>query len=215
MPRVLVIPGAAVRRYLEPDMREVCRRGPEVELLPAPGQPGACPELRRYGIDLAQRLATGPPVDALVGLSVGCQAAAVAAAATDPGVLPRLVLVGPTVDPQARTPPRLFARWVNAGRHEHSALLAEQLPDWRAAGVRRIVQVTRSALSVRLEQVLLGVRAELTVVHPEQDGVSSHAYAAGLATAFGGRLIVVPAATHSWPYRDGTRFAALLREVLE
>jgi hypothetical protein len=50
----------------------------DVELLPAPGLTNGPADLRRYGEALADRLRAGPPVDLLVGLSVGAQAAAVA-----------------------------------------------------------------------------------------------------------------------------------------
>jgi pimeloyl-ACP methyl ester carboxylesterase len=148
-----------------------------------------------------------------VGLSVGAQAAAVAAAALSTEQLRRLALVSPTVDPQARTAPRLLGRWLAAGRLERPGLLAEQAPDWRAAGARRLVQVVRSALRVRIEDVLPRVTAELTVVHGDDDAVTSHAYAARLADS-GGRLVVVPGATHSWPYADADRFADTLTGLL-
>jgi pimeloyl-ACP methyl ester carboxylesterase len=135
---------------------------------------------------------------------VGAQAAAVAAARA-PGRVGHLVLVSPTVDPAARTTPRLLGRWLAGGRRESPGLLRVQAPEWRRAGVRSLAAVVRSALAVRIEdEVLDGVR--LTVVHAERDVVTSHAYAAELAAAGGGRLVVVPAAAHSWPYQDADRF---------
>jgi pimeloyl-ACP methyl ester carboxylesterase len=67
---------------------------------------------------------------------------------------------------------------------------------------------------VRLEDLLAGVAAELTVVHAEDDVITSHAYAAALAADHGGRLVVVPQATHSWPYGDPDRFAETLAGLL-
>jgi pimeloyl-ACP methyl ester carboxylesterase len=182
-------------------------RGVTAELLPAPGLPGGPADLARYGAELADRLAAREPVDLLVGLSVGAQAAAVAAALA-PTRLRGLALVSPTVDPAARTAPRLLGRWLAAGRRERPGLLAVQAPDWRAAGAQQLIRVVRSALQVRIEDLLPRVRAELTVVHGDDDAVTSHAYAAALASDLGGRLVVVPGATHSWPYADADRFAA-------
>ena len=54
------------------------------------------------------------------------------------------------------------------------------------------------------------VAADVTVVHGEDDAVTSHAYAAALAADLEGRLVVVPGATHSWPYADADCFAATL-----
>src|SRR5690349_13195064 len=111
-PRVLVVPGAAVRSYVRPVLRELRERGFDAELLAAPGAPGSPADLVGYGTALGGRLRTDPaPVDLLVGLSVGAQAAAVAAAATvvpdaaaaegdavgAPPQVRRVLLVGPTV----------------------------------------------------------------------------------------------------------------------
>jgi pimeloyl-ACP methyl ester carboxylesterase len=60
---------------------------------------------------------------------------------------------------------------------------------------------------VRIEDLLPNLRARLTVVHGDNDVITSHAYAAGLATDHGAALLVVPNAAHSWPYADPDRFA--------
>jgi hypothetical protein len=211
--RVLIVPGAAVRRYVEPAAQALQARGVDTHLLAAPGGPGARADLRVYGAQLAQRLAGGPPVDLLVGLSVGAQAVVVAAAAAPRSQVRQLMLVSPTVDPQTRTGPRLLARWLGGGRVERPTLLREQAPDWRRAGPRRLAELVRSALTLRIEDVLADVPAALTVVHGENDLITSHAYAAQLAD-HGGALFVVPQATHSWPHADADRFADLVQEVI-
>ena len=188
----------------DPRWRRCAAHEIEAELLPAAGAPDGPPDLHRYGIQLAQRIAAGSPVDLLVGISVDAQVAAVAAAALPAVHLQRLVLVSPTVDPPVRTAPRLLARWLSAGRLERPGLLAAQAPDWCTARPRRLMQVVRSALRVRIEDVLTGAGAELTVVHGEDDVITSHAYAAGLAANHLGQLVVVPGATHSWPYATPT-----------
>jgi pimeloyl-ACP methyl ester carboxylesterase len=209
-PTVLIVPGAGVHRYARPAVDALRARGVVAELLAAPGSPGSPSDLSRYGAQLAERMAARDPVDLLVGLSVGAQAAALAAAALPSTQLRRLALVSPTVDPAARTARRLIGRWLAAGRREPPGLLATQAPDWRRAGARRLVQVVRSALRVRIEDVVGRVAADVTVVHGEDDAVTSHAYAAALAADLEGRLVVVPGATHSWPYADADRFAATL-----
>jgi pimeloyl-ACP methyl ester carboxylesterase len=90
----------------------------------------------------------------------------------------------------------------------------EQLPDWRRAGARRLRDVMRSALQVRIEKVLPDVDAPVIVVHGERDSITSHSYAAMLAAPPGRRLVVVPGATHSWPYADEERFADLVEATL-
>jgi fermentation-respiration switch protein FrsA (DUF1100 family) len=118
------------------------------------------------------------------------------------------------VDPQARTAPRLLARWLGGGRVERPTLLREQAPDWRRAGPRRLAELVRSALILRIEDIVPDVAATLTVVHGENDLITSHAYAARLAADHGGTLLVVPRATHSWPYADADRFADTIQDVL-
>ena len=214
-PRVVIVPGAAVRRYVEPVAETLTDRGVQARLLDAPGQPGTPADLSRYGARLGHCLSAAEPVDLLVGLSVGTQAAAVAAAAAGPGPVGHVLLVGPTVDPDRRSLVRFLGGWARAGMREDSSLLPRQAPDWREAGVRQLAGVVRSALSVRLEKVLADVSCRITVVHAERDVVTSHGYAAGLATVFGRQLVVIPGASHSWPYADGPRFADLVAAVLE
>jgi pimeloyl-ACP methyl ester carboxylesterase len=213
VPHVLIVPGAAVRAYVEPAADAARGQGLEVDLLPAPGLAGGPADLRRYGEVLADRLRTGPPVDLLVGLSVGAQAAAVAAAGAA-GRVAHLVLVSPTVDPAVRTARGLLARWLAAGRREPARLLLDQAPDWRRAGATSLARVVRSALAVRIEDEPLGAVGRVTVVHAEHDAITSHTYAAALAAAHSGRLLVVPAAVHSWPYRDAGRFADTVAGLL-
>ncbi|MDQ4119451.1 MAG: hypothetical protein M3235_21200, partial [Actinomycetota bacterium] len=106
MTRVLVVPGAAVRGYVRPAVHELRDVGVDAELLAAPGEPGTPAELAAYGRVLGARIEAAAdrfgPVDLLIGLSVGAQVAAVAAAHPAPTgspVIRRVMLVSPTVDP--------------------------------------------------------------------------------------------------------------------
>lgn len=213
--KVLVVPGAAVRRYAWPAVEELRRRGVEAALAAAPGEPGTPADLAEYGRELGARLDT-EPVDLLVGLSVGAQVAAVATAAarTEPRPVRRLMLVGPTLDPAARAIVRLVGRWLAGGRAEPRGLLTEQLPDWRRAGPRRIVTLVRSAPTVEVERVLAPLSVPTTVVHAEHDQITSHEYAARLATDLGAPLVLLPGATHSWPFREEEAFADLVAGIV-
>jgi pimeloyl-ACP methyl ester carboxylesterase len=211
--RVLIIPGAAVRSYVQPAANALCDRSVEAHLLAAPGEPGVHAHLRSYGKELACQISRADSVDLLIGLSVGAQVAAVAAT-TAPSLVRHLMLVSPTVDPRTRTGPRLLGRWLVGGRLERPELLLEQGPDWRRAGLRHLSQVIRSALTVRIEDLLGNLSARLTVVHAENDAITSHCYAAELAADHGGELLIVPNATHSWPYADADRFASTVQGLL-
>jgi pimeloyl-ACP methyl ester carboxylesterase len=94
------------------------------------------------------------------------------------------------------------------------SLLPLQLRDWRRAGPARIATVVGSAWRVAIEQVLADVSCPVTVVHAERDVITAHAYAARLAAIADGDLVVVPDATHSWPFDDPTRFATLIARLI-
>jgi len=90
---------------------EVCEAGYDIELRPAPAWHGVPDDIARYGRELAEDLQRrAEPVAVLVGLSVGTQAAAVAAAATP--LVQRLVLVSPTIDPTQRTMINSIRAWI-------------------------------------------------------------------------------------------------------
>jgi pimeloyl-ACP methyl ester carboxylesterase len=212
--QALIVPGAAVRRYVQAVVEALPSVGISGELLAAPGEPTVPADLGEYGRALAYRIDDSGGVSAVIGLSVGAQVAAVAAATTVSKSIGRLILISPTVEPATRSGPRLIRRWIAGGRVEPMSLLPHQLQDWRRAGPARIAAVVRSARRVAIEQVLADVSCPVTVVHAERDVITSHAYAARLAAAADGDLVVVPDATHSWPYGDPTRFAALIARLI-
>ena len=214
MRHALIVPGAAVRRYVHGAVEALPSVGVSGELLAAPGEPTVPADLGKYGRALAGRIERSDGVGAVIGLSVGAQVAAVAAASTVSKTIGRLILISPTVDPATRSGPRLIGRWIAGGGVEPMSLLPQQLADWRRAGPTRIATVVRSARRVAIEQVLADVSCPVTVVHAERDVITSHAYAARLAAVAGGELVVVPGATHSWPYDDPTRFAVLIARLI-
>lgn len=207
--RVVIVPGLAVSRYLGAAVQELADRGVAVSLEIPPGAPGAAADLREYGEDLARRLRT-QATDVLVGLSVGAQAAAVAAAGAA-GNTGTLVLASPTVAPELRRRGRLLGRWALAGRQESPRLFLTQVPEWSRAGPVAIVRVLASAPSAYLEDVLPAVSAPLVVVHARDDVVCPHGYAAQLAAGYGGRLLILPKGTHSWPHDDASGFAEAMQ----
>lgn len=126
----------------------------------------------------------------------------------------RLLLVNPTVDPAARSVARLLGRWTAQGRHEPTRLLAEQVPDWRSAGVGATGPAGSDGTPCDLESTLRSVRGPVYVAHAEHDVICSHAWAVRLATSPGRTLLLVPAGAHSWPYGDVERFGDLVEDLL-
>ena len=211
--KVIVVPGLAVRRYAQGPAQRLRQAGYEVDLRPALAWRGVPVDLAAYGRQLgADILAAGRPVDVLVGLSAGSQAAAVAAAGTP--LVRRLVLVSPTVDPDSRTLVKMLARCLKPNPNEKVALFSEQLPDWSKAGPRRILNGFRSAIELGLEGILGQVHAELTIVHADYDQLTSYAFAAQLAADFNGTLLVAPSGSHYWPTRDPEGFLRLIDELV-
>jgi hypothetical protein len=72
--------------------------------------------------------------------------------------------------------------------------VAEQVPDWRRAGPRRLARLVRSARTLDLETTLTGVRGHVYVAHAEHDVIGSHAWAAQLASTPGRTLLLVAGA---------------------
>ena len=211
--KVVVVPGLAVRRYAEEPSERLRQAGYEVDLRPALAWRGVPVDLAAYGRELGADIsAAGAPVDVLVGLSAGSQAAAVAAAATP--LVRRLVVVSPTIDPESRSLVKMLARYLKPNPNEEVALFSEQLPDWSKAGPWRILSGFRSMIGLRLEDILGQVRAELTIVHADYDQLTSYAFAAQLAADFNGTLLVAPSGSHSWPTKDPEGFLRLIDELV-
>lgn len=212
--RVLIVPGLAVRGYAESAVGALGVAGYDASLLTPPSWRGADCDLDAYGRRLGREIDGGDQsIAALVGLSVGTQAAAVAAAVTSK--IERLILVSPTVDSVLRSRPRLLAAWLFRGEPGGPSLLYEQIPDWARAGPTRIFRGFNSALEVDLEEIIPRIAAEITLVHGELDPITSHSYVMRVAAAHGCRLELVPNGPHSWPTDDATGFVDLLDRMCD
>jgi pimeloyl-ACP methyl ester carboxylesterase len=212
MVRVMVIPGLAVRAYVELPVRHLCDNGHDVKLLDPPAWRGVDHDLKRYGRKLAANIDhDGAPVDVLIGLSVGTQAAAVTASLTS--LVRHLVLVSPTIDPAYRSMIKQAAVFLIRGDPHDKAAFFSQVPDWSRAGIRRIFRGFASAIALPIEDFLPDVRAEVTIIHTEYDLLTTHSYAAWLAETNGARLVLMPGGSHSWPKADSARSLRFIEEL--
>ena len=200
-----------MRSYAEKAAEALGSNGYSVTLLPAPAWRGVPKLLKSYGSQLAGRLdRAGEPVDLLIGLSVGTQAAAITAVQSD--TVRRLLLISPMVDPKDRTAARLLAAWLFR-KQEGDTGFSLQVPDWARAGIPRILAGFLSALDVKLEDVLPAFDGGLTIVQPGWNTLSSTDYAESLARENDARFILMPDAAHSWPVGDPARFVQLVDEL--
>jgi pimeloyl-ACP methyl ester carboxylesterase len=210
--RVIVVPGLAVHAYAELPARHLRDNGYDARLLSPPAWRGIDHDLERYGRHLAAEIdREGAPVDVLIGLSVGTQAAAVTASSTD--LVKRLVLVSPTIDPAYRSMIKQSLVFVRGDPHDKAGYLSH-VPDWSRAGVIRIFRGFASAIALHLEDILPKVPAAVTIIHTEYDPLTTHSYASSLAEINSARLVLMPGVSHSWPKADSARFLRFVDELV-
>lgn len=158
--------------------------------------------------------AAAPARVVLVANSFGCQIAARTVSAA-PGVVERLVLVGPTIDRAARTAPRQLARLVAAMPYEpfeYPALLAADLA---RAGVSRGIRTFRFALADRIEDSLPRVAAPTLVVRGDRDPIVPRRWAREAAALLPeGRLAELPGGGHALNYSHAGELAELVRRFV-
>ena len=207
-------------RYFAPLARELAATNPVAAVdLPGYGRSERPP--RALGVpELADALRAwldvlGLDRPALVANSMGCQIA-VDLAARAPERVDRLVLVGPTIDPAARSFSRQAARLVLDSVREPPSLLAIIALDYGLFGPLRLGRTARFALADRIEAKLLRVRAPALVVRGERDGLVPQRWAAEAASLLPrGRLAVVPGKAHAVHFSAPRRVASLVRSFLE
>ncbi|SPE63921.1 N-formylmaleamate deformylase [Streptomyces netropsis] len=150
----------------------------------------------------------------LLGGSFGCQVA-VDAAVRHPHRIAGLVLVGPTVDPAARSFIRQLLRWMRNAPHERASMAPLNLADYRDAGARRVVGAFTESLRDRIEDKLPHVLLPTLVVRGAQDRLVPQGWAEEVTWLLpAGRLAVVEGSGHMVPYRQPHALAGLVTEFL-
>jgi 2-hydroxy-6-oxonona-2,4-dienedioate hydrolase len=151
---------------------------------------------------------------AFVGNSLGCQTL-VELALTEPRRVEALVLVGPTVDREARSLAQQGARLVRDMLREPPGLIAIVAFDYAVFGPLRLVATARSALADRIEEKVARVTTPTLVVRGERDVLVSQAFVEELVARLPqGELAVVPGAPHAVNYADPQALARLTRSFL-
>lgn len=135
----------------------------------------------------------------LLGASMGAQVV-VEAAARAPDDVGSVVLVGPTVDPQARSWPALVGRALLNNVAEGPSVLGSNLTDYREAGTRRVVHSWAGSRNHRIERVLPKVNKPALVLRGGKDVLCPQPWAEEVTRLLPyGRLVVVPGEPHAVP----------------
>src|SRR5829696_1555072 len=141
--------------------------------------------------------AAGVGRPALLANSVGCQVA-VDCAVRYPDRVSRLVLVGPTTDPIARSALRQVLRWLRNLPGERPGQLPLSVADYADAGVGRALRTFGYALADRIEDKLPLVQAPTLAVRGAHDPIVPQAWAEEVTRLLPrGRLAVVAGAPHT------------------
>jgi pimeloyl-ACP methyl ester carboxylesterase len=212
---IVLVHGLSSSRTLKPLIRALGSRRPVFAPdLPGFGmsdQPihpldisGLADALRRWLLD--NQLA--PAI--VIGISFGCQVA-VDLAARHPAAVERLVLVGPTVDPDARSASRMALRWARNAPHSSPRLAPTIVHDFIDAGPWRSMWTLRRALEDPIEEKLSEIEAPTLVVRPERDRLVPEDWTKRVAELIpDAELVVLTKAGHSIGPKTAARLTALL-----
>jgi pimeloyl-ACP methyl ester carboxylesterase len=166
--------------------------------------PGLADALRRWLID--NHLV--PAI--VVGVSFGCQVA-VDLAARHPAAVERLVLIGPTFDPGARSPGRLALRWARNAHRSSPRLAPAVVHGVFDMGPWRGVRTLRRALDDPVEEKLADIEAPTLVVRPERDRIVPADWTEEVAELIpDAELVMLPKTAHTIGPKAAARLTALL-----
>lgn len=204
VPPVVVVMGMAVADYLMPGLAALAE-WTEAHLIELPGfggsgEPPREPDVRGYGEVVAGWLDSaglGPVI--LIGHSSSTQVTA-HTAALRPKTVTGLVLASPTIDPKARSLPRLLVPWWLDARYPTPGLQDSHRPEWRRAGPRRLAHPVRVHLRDRLEDVVPELPMPVLVLRGDHDRLLSRRWADELVgRARDGRSATMPG-PHTFPW---------------
>ena len=213
---VVMAHGLAVsHRYLMP-LAVALAGHHRVHVLDLPGfglsdDPGRVLDVAGHADHLAGWLkAAGLDRAAVLGNSFGCQVA-VDLAVRHPSRVRALVLVGPTMDPAARTAPRQVLRWLRDTALEDPLQLPILLRDVRDAGVRRVAGTLAHALHDRIEDKLPQVGVPTLVTRGGREPIVPDAWALAATRLLPlGELAIVPGSPHNANYAAADPLAELV-----
>lgn len=218
-PAYVLVHGIGMGRSVFGDLADHLDGAGEVIAVDLPGY-GEAPEPRRVltiertaDLVAAYLRAHVEAPAVLIGHSMGAQVV-LEVAARHPATTSALVLVGPTVDPAARTAPKQLARLLRDIAVESPRVIALGAREYVRAGPRMRAKF-RAMLVHRPEEVLPSVTAPTLVLRGEDDLVATRAWCESIVAAMpDARLAEVPDHGHETMIRDAAPAAALIREFV-
>lgn len=179
---------------------------------PTPERALSVPELAEVLAGVIGALDVAAPV--VLGHSMGCQVTAHAVAA-HPGLCRGYVLIGPTVDPAARSRRALFWRLLRDTLREPPSTNLVVFRNYARMGPLRYLATVRSMLSDRIEDTITRCGIPGAVVRGARDPIAPRSWAARLARAAPrARLIEVPGAPHALQHHRPRDLASACAPVL-
>jgi pimeloyl-ACP methyl ester carboxylesterase len=150
-----------------------------------------------------------------IGNSMGCQIM-IGLAVTYPQRVARMVLQGPSVEPNARSYDGISSRLMtNMVRERDRALNAIAREDYQSAGLPRVFKTASWAFKDEPEKALPKVQCPVLVIRGDNDPVVSQAWAERCASLPpDGRLINIPDACHTLHFVHAGRFVEAIRPFL-
>ena len=214
-PTVVLLHGIVSSRYLVPTARQLaasCR-------VVAPDMPGFG-RTPRFGdpLTISQMAdlmagwmaASGLEGSTVVGHSVGAQTAA-ELTTRHPGVVGGVVLVGPTVDRQARGVPALIRRWLANAPTEPMSFNALAGYEVCEIGPARMLRALRHAVDDAIEDKLAALTCPVLLVRGERDRIAPQEWLDELQRRRpDAGLSVVPEAAHTVVYTHPVQLAQVI-----
>jgi pimeloyl-ACP methyl ester carboxylesterase len=217
---VVLVHGIGVSsRYFAPLGRELGRYArvvapdlPGFGGSPRRGDPLSIREHAEVVAALVEELGLERPL--LVGHSMGAQVV-VEVALRRPELVGGLVLLGPVVDPTARSTVRQALRLLLDTTREPPRGVLLQIREWLRTGVRWFVRTLGPMRDYPLEQHLPLLGVPVTLARGARDPVAPSGYLRDLATRTpDARLVEVPGTAHLVMYSRPEVIAALCRETV-
>lgn len=205
--------------YMTPIARRIAAEFPVFAPdLPGHGRSGK-PERTLSIPDLAEALrawmdAVGLRRVAFLANSMGCQIVA-DLAVRHPERTDRLILLAPTLDPEAHTVRQQLPRLLRAGAADRASLPPLLIADYLRTRPRRLVKELKEMFADRIEEKLPEIKAPAMVVRGERDPVIPQGWAEEVARLLGtDRLVVIPDAGHALNYSAADELMRRIRPFL-